>query len=80
MQTILLISVVSLTNIICFFIGAKVGQDVKRDVTLQVPSPAKAIDQWHERKDTQEKKRIEEINMKNIEAYNVYGCHQQDFE
>ena len=80
MQTILLISIVGAMNIICFFIGAKVGQDVKRGVPLEVPTPAAAIDRWHERNEAREKKRIEEINMQNIENFDVYGSYQQDFE
>ena len=80
MQTILLISIVGLMNIVCFFIGAKVGQDVKHDVPLKVPTPVDAVDRWHERNEAREKKRIEDINMQNIEDFDPYGCRQQDFE
>lgn len=80
MQTILLISIVGAMNIICFFIGAKVGQEVKRDVPLKVPTPAAAIDGWHERNAERKRKRIDEINMQNIENFDVYGSNQQDFE
>lgn len=53
----------------CFLIGAKVGQTVAKGEKVELPSPAKVVQEHRERKEAQmEQNRLETI-MRNIESY-----------
>lgn len=53
----------------CFLIGAKVGQAVAKGEKVELPTPAKAVQEHRERKEAQiEQNRLETI-MRNIENY-----------
>ena len=80
METILLILAIGTLNVVCFFIGAKVGQKVVRGETIEVPSlnPIEAIRAHSDRKEAErEADRLETI-MQNIEAYDGTGSGQKD--
>ena len=77
---ILLIAVVSTLNIVCFFIGAKVGQKVNRDEPIEMPSinPINALQEHRERKAAEkEQDRLDTI-LRNIEAYDGTEIGQRD--
>lgn len=80
MENIILIAVVSLMNMGCFYIGAKVEQIAGRGETLKLPNPVEKA----EEKALAEKQRKErsefETNMANIEAYDGTANGQRDFE
>lgn len=75
---ILLVLIVGIMNILCFFIGAKVGQKVVKGETIEAPNPVKAIrselDSFEQRK---EQERYKVIN-DNIDAYDGTSIGQKD--
>ena len=79
---ILLALVVGTLCIVCFFVGAKVGQTVSRGETLEVPHPVKAIKESYERKQEEREQRKAQtrmdVIMQNIESYDGTGMGQMD--
>lgn len=80
MESILLLLITGALNIVCFFVGAKVGQKVVRGEEIQAPeinlsNPVKA---YREKKKAEyEQDRIDTI-MQNIETYNGTSVGQKD--
>lgn len=80
MESILLLLITGTLNIVCFFVGAKVGQKVVKGEEIQAPeinlsNPVKA---YREKKKAEyEQDRIDTI-MQNIEAYNGTSVGQKD--
>lgn len=79
-ETIILIISIGIMNILCFFIGAKVGQKVIKGETLEVPKiePIKAIREYNETKETQKMQERERIINENIDNYDGTSLGQQD--
>ena len=77
---ILTILVISTLNIVCFFIGAKVGQKVVKGETLETPSlnPMEAYRQKQEKKAAQEEQEKIDAIMRNIERYDGSPKGQED--
>ena len=77
----ILIAVVGTLNIVCFFIGAKVGQTVAKGKEIELPkinSPVAAYKAHIDRKEAEaEKNRLDTI-LRNIEAYDGTGKGQED--
>lgn len=78
---VLALAVMGIVNILCFVIGAKVGQTVQqgKDIELELPtvSPTESIRKHHARKEAQkEQERIDTI-MRNIEGYDGTSNGQQ---
>lgn len=75
---ILIILVVGIMNILCFFIGAKVGQKVVKGEPIETPNPIKAIrselDSFEQRKELERYKVIND----NIDAYDGTSIGQKD--
>lgn len=74
------IAVSGLFNLICFIVGAKVGQMVVKDETIKLPSfnPIEAIREHEAKKEAEyEQNRIDTI-MRNIENYNGSASGQED--
>jgi hypothetical protein len=77
---VLLLTVMGVANILCFIIGAKVGQTVSKGEKVEMPSinPIKAIHEAQERKEAErEQDRISKI-MANIDSYDGTGYGQQE--
>ena len=79
METILLVAVIGILCIVCFFIGAKVGQKVNKGETLELPNlnPIKAYEEY---KETQEAKLEQEkykIISENIDNYDGTSIGQK---
>lgn len=65
-------------NIVCFVIGARVGQKVSKGETIVMPTPMQAVRERKERKEAQmEQDRFNTI-MSNIEKYDGTGKGQED--
>ena len=65
------IAVVSTLNIVCFFIGAKIGQKVQKGETITAPTvnPMKLYREHVEKKEAEiEKNRLDTI-LRNIDRY-----------
>ncbi len=68
------------SNIVCFWLGAKIGQKVSRGETIETPNlnPMERIRQHQERKEAErEKDKIETI-LRNIDNYNGTANGQKD--
>ena len=76
----LLIAVIAASNIICFLIGAKVGQTVSKGENIKLPNmnPVEAYKKREARKEAEvELDRISTI-LQNIESYDGTGYGQKD--
>ena len=78
---ILLIAVVGTLNVVCFFIGAKVGQTVSNGKEIEVPkipSPITAYKSHIETKEAEAEKHRLDVILGNIERYDGTGNGQED--
>ncbi len=80
---ILLIATVSILNIVCFFIGAKIGQKTVRGETIEAPNlsklnPMNIYREHEEKKEAQREKEKLEVILGNIERYDGTGARQED--
>lgn len=77
---VLLMAVMAAANIVCFLIGAKVGQAVSKGEKVETPAvnPLKAYREHQERKEAD--KAQERINtiLRNIDSYNGTESGQED--
>lgn len=74
------IVVVSTLNIGCFLIGAKVGQKVSRDETIELPNlnPIKVAREIKENREADKVQNKIETIMQNIDSYDGTGYGQKD--
>lgn len=83
METILLVLVIGILCIVCFFVGARVGQKVVRGEEIKTPDISKLnpmnIKKEREQKyeAEKEKNKLETI-LKNIERYDGTDAGQED--
>ena len=81
METILLIATVGTLNVVCFFIGAKVGQTVAKGKEIETPkisSPVTLYKAHREAKEAEAEKNRLDVILANIERYDGTGAGQQD--
>lgn len=71
---------ISALNIVCFFVGAKVGQKVVKGETLETPNinPMKAYREKQSKKAAQEEQDKIDAIMRNIERYDGSTRGQED--
>jgi hypothetical protein len=77
---VLLMAVMGLTNILCFMIGAKVGQKVSKGEPVELPSvnPLEAYRKHESRKEAnREQDRLNAI-LRNIEGYDGTSTGQRE--
>lgn len=80
METVLIILAIGTLNIVCFFVGAKVGQTVSKGETLEAPKidPMKPIREKKEREAADREKEKLDILLSNIENYDGTSNGQKD--
>lgn len=82
METIILVLSIGIMNILCFFIGAKVGQKVVKGEDIKLPNPIKAIEEtkesWEFKKEQEEERERLKIQLENIDNYNGTPLGQKD--
>lgn len=82
METIILVLSIGTMNILCFFIGAKVGQKVIKGEDIKLPNPIKAIEEtketWEFKKEQEEENERLKIQLENIDNYNGTPLGQKD--
>lgn len=68
---VLLMAVMAASNILCFLIGAKVGQKVVKGEEVQLPkvNPMEAIREHQERKEAERVKEKMDTILRNIDNY-----------
>lgn len=77
---ILILAVSGTLNVVCFFIGAKVGQTVVKDEPLKTPelNPAKIIEERREQRALKEEQDRNNIILENIDNYMGNEIGQKD--
>ncbi len=80
METAILILLVGALNIVCFYIGAKVGQKVSKDEPIEISfvNPMKAYREEQSRKEAEKEQIRRNTIMENIEAYDGTSAGQKD--
>lgn len=77
---LMLVALVGTLNVMCFIIGAKVGQKIVRDETIELPNlnPIKVVKEMQvKREEDKVQNKIETI-MQNIDSYDGTGYGQKD--
>ena len=79
----ILIVIVSILNIVCFFIGAVIGQRTVTGKEVKVPdvsklNPMNMYREHEEKKEAQREKEKLEVILGNIERYDGTGARQED--
>lgn len=79
---ILVILVVCIANILCFYIGARIGQKIIREEEVTLPNPVKEVQdhmqaQREKRKAREEQDQLDVI-LANVESYDGTGWGQRD--
>ena len=83
MEAILIILTVGALNVVCFFIGAKVGQTVSRGEDIKLPAnPVEAVKERNEKREAEfaaerEAAKLDAI-LRNIESYDGTARGQED--
>ncbi len=77
---ILLVIGTGLVNVLCFCIGAKVGQMVQKGETIKAPTinPVKLYNEHIDKKEAEAEKNRLDVIMRNIEKYDGTGKGQED--
>ena len=77
---VLLIVVVGALNIVCFFVGAKVGQQVSRGEEIKLPevNPMQVIRERQDKKAAEYEQSKFDTVMRNIEVYDGTEYGQTD--
>ncbi len=77
---LLLMAILSLSNIVCFLIGAKVGQKVVKGEPVELPTinPIEAYREHQERKEAERVQEKVEAIMRNIDNYDGTAYGQED--
>ena len=77
---LLLMAMLSLSNIACFLIGAKVGQKVVKGEPVELPTinPMEAYREQQERKEAERVQEKVEAIMRNIDSYDGTANGQED--
>lgn len=79
-ETITLIAVVGTLNVVCFFIGAKIGQAVAKGERIETPNinPIEIIRAKQDKKEAQREQDRYETIMQNVENYDGTSNGQRD--
>lgn len=75
---VLLLAVMAASNIVCFIIGAKVGQAVSKGEKIETPDPLKAYREREAKAEAQKEQNKLDAIMRNIEAYDGTSNGQKD--
>lgn len=77
---VLLLAVMGAVNILCFVIGAKVGQAVSKGEKIELPNvdPLRAYREHREKKEADQKNKQFEAILRNIDSYDGTPEGQED--
>lgn len=77
---IILIAIVGTLNVVCFLIGAKVGQTVSKGEKIELPSvnPLKAVREHKAQKEADKERDRMSAIMRNIDRYDGTAKGQED--
>ena len=74
----LLMVIMGAVNILCFMIGAKVGQTVAKGEKVEMPNPLKAVQEHQARKEAEHQMSKVEAILHNVDAYDGTGYGQKE--
>mgnify|MGYP001667268597 FL=1 len=79
MEAIILL-IVSISNIICFFLGAKIGQRVVNNQPVRIidKSPIESIREKQDSKELKKQQEIDDVIKHNIDVYDGTSLGQKD--
>ena len=79
MEAIILL-IVSISNIICFFLGAKIGQRVVNNQPVRIidNSPIESIREKQDSKELKKQQEIDDVIKHNIDVYDGTSLGQKD--
>lgn len=79
MEAIILL-IVSISNIICFFLGAKIGQRVVNNQPVRIidKSPIESIIEKQDSKELKKQQEIDDVIKHNIDVYDGTSLGQKD--
>ena len=81
-ETLTMIICIGLMNILCFFIGAKVGQKVVKNEELKLPNPVKSIKEdiqtYEETKEAMKEQEKLDTIAYNIDMYDGTSLGQRE--
>ena len=77
---VILALVIGTLNVVCFFVGAKVGQKVDKGEPIETPSlnPINAIREAQEKREAEREQNQYDTVLHNIEIYDGTGNGQKD--
>lgn len=77
---LILMAMITASNVLCFLIGAKVGQKVTKGEGIELPkvNPMEAIQQREARKEAERVKDKVDTILRNIDSYDGTGQGQED--
>lgn len=80
MEAIVILTVCTLLNVVCFLIGAKIGQKAVKGEEIELPTinPMKAYREAQERKQAEREADKLDTILQNIEAYDGTSIGQKD--
>lgn len=80
MIEILLLALNSITNLLCFYFGAKIGQKVvnKEPVKMDIKTPVQVIKEHEIKKEIKKEQEIEETILHNIDVYDGTSIGQKE--
>ena len=80
METLIILAISGLFNILCFIIGAKVGQSINKGETISMPNfnPLETIRKNQARKEIDKEEDKKNTILRNIERYDGTGRGQED--
>lgn len=78
MINIVLIISIGFMNILCFFIGAKIGQKVINKEEIKMPNPIETIKEYKIKDEELKEQEIMKINLENIDNYNGDSIGQKE--
>lgn len=79
-MTVLIIVTSSIFNIICFFLGAKIGQRVVNNQPVRIinKSPIESIREKQDSKELKKQQEIDDVIKHNIDVYDGTSLGQKD--
>lgn len=82
METVLLVVLVGVMNLLAFLIGAKTAQKIEKGEEIEPPkiNPVQIYRDYTEQKEEKAKQEEMEINMYNVDHYTGDGLGQKDFK
>ena len=80
MEALLIIAAVAASNIVCFGVGAKVGQAVSKGNEVKLPNlnPMEAVREHNAKKEAEYQQSKIDAILRNIESYDGTGYGQEE--